>query len=347
MAQNNMEATYGASVSCQSCKRSLPILRYLRRRVSTEHMMHASRGSTAFATRLSDENISYRDVAQSSPFHLCTLLALLHLVGHSSPRSLLPFPTRLHVIALLTICAPAMSLSDLRVLPRLYDGLASPPLSPINTTTPPTSPPLAGHSRVPSRRTSFAHPGTTPIPPVSPLALNINLSRRTSFAHPISTPIPPVSPLALNTHLSRRTSFVHPISTPISPVSPFALNTHHQHLAEPSPFFIPPAAHPPAPIEPHSFSRSLQPSRIPQPLPELKYLPEPQHLPEPLYLEPVTPDFLHTADSLTREKKGKMPALSHLLSVGNGRVLALAADERYVYAGCQSADNEVMVSFAL
>jgi len=49
-------------------------------------------------------------------------------------------------------------------------------------------------------------------------------------------------------------------------------------------------------------------------------------------------------DSLTREKKGKMPALSHLLSVGEGRVLALEADEKYVYAGCQSAQNEIVVS---
>ncbi|ORY35351.1 hypothetical protein BCR39DRAFT_508937 [Naematelia encephala] len=48
-------------------------------------------------------------------------------------------------------------------------------------------------------------------------------------------------------------------------------------------------------------------------------------------------------DSLTREKKGKMPALSHLLSVGTGRVLSLAADEKHVYAGCQSEDNEITV----
>jgi hypothetical protein len=52
---------------------------------------------------------------------------------------------------------------------------------------------------------------------------------------------------------------------------------------------------------------------------------------------------LDRADSLTREKKGKMPALSHLLSVGKGRVLSLAADAKYVYAGCQSAENEIVV----
>jgi di- and tripeptidase len=60
---------------------------------------------------------------------------------------------------------------------------------------------------------------------------------------------------------------------------------------------------------------------------------------------PITPRLdVDTTDSLTREKKGKMPALSHLLSVGKGRVLALAADEKYVYAGCQSAENEIVVS---
>ena len=50
-------------------------------------------------------------------------------------------------------------------------------------------------------------------------------------------------------------------------------------------------------------------------------------------------------DSLTRERKGKMPALGHLLSVEQGKVLSLAADEKHVYAGCQSADNEITVSF--
>lgn len=68
--------------------------------------------------------------------------------------------------------------------------------------------------------------------------------------------------------------------------------------------------------------------------------------PKPVRIHPY-PAQIHVntaADSLTREKKGKMPALSHLLNVGGGRVLALAADERYVYAGCQSADNEIVVS---
>ena len=56
-------------------------------------------------------------------------------------------------------------------------------------------------------------------------------------------------------------------------------------------------------------------------------------------------DSAHDADSLTWEKKGKMPALSHLLSVQGGRVLSLAADENCVYAGCQSAENEITVGF--
>lgn len=38
-----------------------------------------------------------------------------------------------------------------------------------------------------------------------------------------------------------------------------------------------------------------------------------------------------------------MPALGHLLSVEQGKVLSLAADEKHVYAGCQSADNEITV----
>ncbi|WVR07349.1 hypothetical protein IAU60_004390 [Kwoniella sp. DSM 27419] len=54
-------------------------------------------------------------------------------------------------------------------------------------------------------------------------------------------------------------------------------------------------------------------------------------------------DNVPAADSLTRERKGKMPALSHLLSVGNARGLSLAADEQYIYAGCQSVDNEITV----
>lgn len=196
-----------------------------------------------------------------------------------------------------------MSLTDLRILPRLYDGLATPPLSP----TDPTSSKVHAAVGATKRRTSICH------------------SRRTSFAQPVAhTAI--ISP---------------PFSGPGSPISTSPLGD----IPEPSALRIPPPAHPLVPNESHSFSRSLQPSRIPHlaPLGTNGYVPaDLDH--EYLQLPPVTPDFLATADSLTREKKGKMPALSHLLSVGNGRVLALAADERYVYAGCQSADNEVMVS---
>lgn len=54
--------------------------------------------------------------------------------------------------------------------------------------------------------------------------------------------------------------------------------------------------------------------------------------------------LFNESDSLTRERKGKMPVLSHLLTVGNGTVLSLAADKKYIYAGCQSAENEIAVS---
>jgi di- and tripeptidase len=42
-----------------------------------------------------------------------------------------------------------------------------------------------------------------------------------------------------------------------------------------------------------------------------------------------------------------MPALSHLLSIEQGKVLSLAADEAHVYAGCQSEDNEITASPSL
>jgi hypothetical protein len=58
---------------------------------------------------------------------------------------------------------------------------------------------------------------------------------------------------------------------------------------------------------------------------------------------PLAPLASAQADSLTRERKGKMPALSHLLSIEQGKVLSLAADEAHVYAGCQSEDNEITV----
>jgi hypothetical protein len=57
----------------------------------------------------------------------------------------------------------------------------------------------------------------------------------------------------------------------------------------------------------------------------------------------LAPPVTTQTDSLTRERKGKMPALSHLLSIEQGKVLSLAADEAHVYAGCQSEDNEITV----
>jgi hypothetical protein len=67
----------------------------------------------------------------------------------------------------------------------------------------------------------------------------------------------------------------------------------------------------------------------------------PIHLATPsTSLAPLAPT---QTDSLTRERKGKMPALSHLLSIEQGKVLSLAADEAHVYAGCQSEDNEITV----
>ena len=82
------------------------------------------------------------------------------------------------------------------------------------------------------------------------------------------------------------------------------------------------------------------------------HTPRPSQPPTPLNRSPTKPTpalpdqlLVDTLlDSLTREKKGKMPELSHLLSVGDGRVLSLAADDKYVYAGCQSQDNEINVS---
>lgn len=83
---------------------------------------------------------------------------------------------------------------------------------------------------------------------------------------------------------------------------------------------------------------SLLPTQIPLVAP---YSP---HVSSPLGLQLDVP-AANNADSLTRERKGKMPALGHLLSVEQGKVLSLAADDRHVYAGCQSEDNEITVSY--
>lgn len=82
------------------------------------------------------------------------------------------------------------------------------------------------------------------------------------------------------------------------------------------------------------------------PLPSGSLMPAQFHTtPNPLLRRPTLLTLDTDVDSLTREKKGSVPALSHLLSVGGGgRVLSLAVDGRYVYAGCQSAENEITVS---
>ncbi len=98
---------------------------------------------------------------------------------------------------------------------------------------------------------------------------------------------------------------------------------------------------PPPPHEIHPPLGSLLPSRFLIP-PLTPKLPIPPKLnARPLHLTVDT-----DADSISRVKKAKMPSLSHLLIVGvGGRVLSLAADGKYVYAGCQSGDNEIVVSW--
>ena len=161
-----------------------------------------------------------------------------------------------------------MSLNDPRILPALYDSLATPPIS---------SPHMVTNKRHPLSRytTRITTPGTS----------------------------------ASNTPSNR------------SPTS--ALNLRFDLKPIPLPNLLP----------------------KPDPLPPLGSL-----MPAQFHIPPIIPRRPNRiavdigADSLTREKKGKMPTLSHLLSVGGGeRVLSLAADERYVYAGCQSAHNEIVV----
>lgn len=107
------------------------------------------------------------------------------------------------------------------------------------------------------------------------------------------------------------------------------------------PIYSSPRLLPSSPLKPAPTSlpiNSLIPNQLPLlPAPVAYPLPTPQTV----HLNGAF-DSEHT-DSLTRERKGKMPALAHLLSVEQGKVLSLAADERHVYAGCQSEDNEITV----
>ncbi|WVW85829.1 hypothetical protein I302_107867 [Kwoniella bestiolae CBS 10118] len=163
-----------------------------------------------------------------------------------------------------------MSLADHRILPNLYDGLATPPL---------LSPSLHAKPRY------HYHPNNhVTITPLSPRSI-INASPIRSSSGRSFTAKPTFTP-----------SIVYPTAPPSTLVD------------------LPPG--------------SLQPAQLPPP--------------SKLIASNRT-NLNSDSDSLTRERKGKMPALSHLLSVGNGRGLSIAADEKYIYAGCQSKDNEITV----
>ena len=166
-------------------------------------------------------------------------------------------------------------------LSALYDGLASPPLTPAYS---------------PSRRVSL------------PFSAEHTIARS-----PLTAPTSPVFP-------SRRVSIPDQPDHPPADggIPPIILNGSDDLDPRGTANFVP--------------LGSLQPNQ--QPPPKLFINRRPTLL-------PIDTD----TDSLTRERKGKMPALNHLLSVGNdGRVLSLVADENCVYAGCQSADNEITVS---
>jgi len=136
---------------------------------------------------------------------------------------------------------------------------------------------------------------------------------------------------------------------PLSP-TPSTRRAHHcsPHYSSPSPSSVPTTPIDRSPKTPYPNlldiaalpPGSLLPNKLPlRPPTSSAYMIDRDPPTQPLKCTSVI-----ETDSLTREKKGKMPALSHLLSVGKGRVLALAADEQYVYAGCQSEKNEIVVS---
>ncbi|WWC63076.1 uncharacterized protein I303_105675 [Kwoniella dejecticola CBS 10117] len=168
-----------------------------------------------------------------------------------------------------------MSLTDSRILPNLYDGLATPPL---------LSPALT-----PATRFTF--------PSRSSISIGALTPRSTNVSTPVSSPT------------------VHRSVNGQSPLS--------SSLIYPS---APPSTLVDLPIG------SLQPAQLPPPAKLIN-----AHR----LTNGNTPKF--ETDSLTRELKGKMPALSHLLSVGSGRGLSIVADEKHIYTGCQSGDNEITV----
>ncbi|WVQ83904.1 hypothetical protein IAT38_006048 [Cryptococcus sp. DSM 104549] len=188
-----------------------------------------------------------------------------------------------------------MSLTDTRIIPNLYDGLATPPLS----------------------------PGAAPR---SPRTANPTLAPRA-----LATPLPsiPGTPLihATDTHTPTSPGTnAATIGTAAAPsTDPVLIQSIYQPPAPPSTLISPPP-------------RSLQPSQFPAPLKPIETFDS-----TALDRQPARLAIGTDADSLTRERKGKMPVLSHLLSVGDGKVLSLAADDKYVFAGCQSTDNEITV----
>ena len=181
--------------------------------------------------------------------------------------------------------ASTMSLGDPYLLPALYAGLATPPLSPAIT----------------SSKRSISSPLVTPNHSVPP----------TPVIH---------SPTHSNSRLKHLTVDRHDVGLDhdngnrgdIDDNNDIKLNTYTS------------AASPPI--------GSLLPTKLPQ-FPHMTNL----------HLARLNTENVGLTDSLARDKKGKMPALSHLLSVGDGRVLSLAADDQYVYAGCQSENNEIVV----
>ncbi|ADV22824.1 di- and tripeptidase [Cryptococcus gattii E566] len=170
-----------------------------------------------------------------------------------------------------------MSLSDTRVIPNLYDALASPLLSPqtLKQRTNPNSPPIS------------------------------------TLASAIAPPVPLIS-----SRLGPATSII-----PVLPTG----NTKMGADDLDGDISINLGTNPPIP-------RSLQPTQHPVPVDGAVQR-----------TGKLSVKLFNESDSLTRERKGKMPVLSHLLTVGNGTVLSLAADKKYIYAGCQSAENEIAV----
>lgn len=51
-------------------------------------------------------------------------------------------------------------------------------------------------------------------------------------------------------------------------------------------------------------------------------------------------------ESLSRNRDGVLPVLEHLLSVGGGRTLSLAANQQHIFAGCQDERGGGIVVFS-